>query len=116
MAEKIKLGIAVAFVVAGIFGFYYLSQSLMIVRVAAVLGGLVLAAIVAFQTEAGKRFFVFSQESVAELKKVVWPTRKETAQTTGIVFLFVVVMAIFLWAVDSILLSVVQMIMGREAG
>jgi preprotein translocase subunit SecE len=116
MAEKIKLGIALALVAAGIFGFYYLSGSLTIVRVAAVLAGVVLAVIVAFQTEAGKRFFVFSQESSAELKKVVWPTRKETVQTTGVVFLFVVVMAVFLWAVDSILLSVVQLIMGREAG
>ncbi|MGH8727844.1 MAG: preprotein translocase subunit SecE [Burkholderiales bacterium] len=116
MAEKIKLGIAVAFVAAGIFGFYYLSSSLTIIRVGAVLAGLVLAAIVALQTQSGKRFVAFSQESVTELKKVVWPTRKETMQTTGVVFLFVVVMAIFLWAVDSILLTVVQAIMGREAG
>jgi preprotein translocase subunit SecE len=116
MSEKIKLGIAVALIAAGIFGFYYLSESLMIVRVAAVLAGLVLAAIVAYQTDSGKRFVVFSQESLAELKKVVWPTRKETMQTTGIVFLFVVIMAVFLWAVDSMLLWAVQSLMGRTDG
>jgi preprotein translocase subunit SecE len=116
MTEKIQLGIAVALIAAGIVGFYYLSESLTIIRVAAVLAGLLLAAIVAYQTDAGKRFVVFSQESLAELKKVVWPTRKETVQTTGIVFLFVVVMAIFLWAVDSMLLWAVQMLMGRADG
>jgi preprotein translocase subunit SecE len=116
MTEKIQLGIAVALIAAGIVGFYYLSESLTIVRVAAVLTGLLLAAIVAYQTDAGKRFVVFFQESLAELKKVVWPTRKETVQTTGIVFLFVVVMAVFLWAVDSMLLWAVQMLMGRADG
>ena len=116
MTEKIKLGIALAFVAAGIFGFYYLSQSLTIVRIASVLAGFALAAIVAYQSDAGKRFVVFAQESIAELKKVVWPTRKETVQTTGVVFLFVVVMAVFLWAVDSVLLWAVQMLMGRADG
>ena len=50
---------------------------------------------------------------MAETKKVVWPTRKETLQTTGIVFVFVVVMALFLWAVDASLLWIVKMLMGR---
>lgn len=116
MAEKLKFGIAFALIAAGIYGFYYLSESLTIVRVASVLGGFALAALVFFQSDAGKRFYVYSQESVAELKKVVWPTRKETVQTTGIVFLFVIVMAIFLWGVDSVLLWAVQVIMGREEG
>ena len=48
-------------------------------------------------SQPGKEFYEFAQESIAETKKVVWPTRKETLQTTGIVFAFVVVMALFLW-------------------
>ncbi len=55
----------------------------------------------AWFTEPGQRFFGFAQESVAETKKVVWPNRKETVQTTGVVFAFVVVMAIFLWLTDK---------------
>jgi preprotein translocase subunit SecE len=116
MPDKVKLGIALGLVAAGVFGFYYLSEALTIVRVASVLAGLVLAAIVAYQSTVGKRFVVFAQESIAELKKVVWPTRKETVQTTGVVFLFVVVMAVFLWAVDSVLLWAVQAVMGRTEG
>ena len=59
------------------------------------------AAGVAWTSEPGKRFFVYAQESTTETKKVVWPNRKETLQTTGIVFAFVVVMAIFLWLTDK---------------
>ena len=66
----------------------------------------------AFWTSApGKQFHEYARESVAETKKVVWPTRKETLQTTGIVFAFVVVMALFLWIVDAGLLWFVQKLM-----
>ena len=72
------------------------------------------AGAVAWWSEPGKQFAVFAGESVAEVKKVVWPTRKETLQTTGIVFAFVVVMALFLWAVDSSLLWVVKKLLGQS--
>ena len=85
----------------------------MIIRVAAVLAGLAAAAGVFWHTsQPGKQFYVFAQESIAETKKVVWPTRKETLQTTGIVFAFVVVMALFLWIVDASLLWVVKKLLG----
>ena len=113
MADKIKLVIAFLLVVAGIAGFYYFSESASVIRVLLVLAGLVLAAVMAWFTEPGKQFFVFSQESIAEARKVVWPTRKETIQTTGIVFLFVIVMALFLWVVDVSLLTAVKLLMGR---
>ena len=64
-------------------------------------------------SETGKQFFVFAQESVAETKKVVWPTRKETLQTTGVVFAFMVLMALFLWVVDTGLLWVVKKLLGQ---
>ena len=63
--------------------------------------GVALAAAVAWKTEPGQRFFTFANESVIEAKKVVWPTRKETMQTTGAVFAFVVVMALFLYLTDK---------------
>jgi preprotein translocase subunit SecE len=101
MADKIKAGIAVLLLVAGLAGFYFLSASPMVLRVASVLAGFVAGAAVGWTTEPGKQFFLFAQEAVVETKKVVWPTRKESLQTTGAVFAFVVVMAVFLWITDK---------------
>ena len=114
MADKIRIAVVVLLVVAGVAGFYYLDQSAMIIRVAAVLAGLAAAAVVFLMSEPGKEFYVFSEESVAETKKVVWPTRKETLQTTGIVFAFVVVMALFLWLVDAGLLWAVKKLLDQS--
>ena len=114
MEDKIKIAAAVLLVVAGVGGFYWLDQSAMIIRVAAVLAGLAAAAVVFWMSEPGKEFHVFSQESVAETKKVVWPTQKETLQTTGIVFAFVVVMALFLWLVDGVLLWAVKKLLDQS--
>ena len=83
------------------WGFYRLGDSALVLRVLSVLAGLLAAGAVAWWSEPGKQFAVFAGESVAEVKKVVWPTRKETIQTTAAVFAFVVVMAIFLWITDK---------------
>jgi len=81
-------------------------------RLAALLGAFALAAGVMWFTETGKTFAAFSRESWEEAKRVVWPTRKETLQTTGVVFLFVFVMAVFLWMVDAGLMWVTQKLLG----
>jgi preprotein translocase subunit SecE len=114
MADKIKIAAAILLAAAGLAGFYYLSQSPMILRVLSVLAGLVAGGLVFWTSAPGKVFHGYAQESVAETKKVVWPTRKETIQTTGVVFAFVVVMALFLWAVDSGLLWVVKKLLGQS--
>jgi len=101
MKDKIQMTAAVLLVVVGLAGFYYLSSSANVVRVGSVLAGLIAGGVVAWFSESGRRFFVFSRESVTETKKVVWPSRKESFQTTGAVFAFVVVMAIFLWVSDK---------------
>jgi preprotein translocase subunit SecE len=103
MADKIKFALALVILAAGVAGFYLLSEQAMILRVLAVLVGLALAVAVAWKTEPGQRFFVFANEAVVEAKKVVWPTRKETMQTTGAVFAFVVIMAVFLYTTDKTL-------------
>ena len=113
MADKIKIILAALFVVAGLAGFYYFAETFALVRLGSVLAGLAAAAAIFWTTLAGKEFYVYAQESVAETKKVVWPTRKETLQTTGIVFVFVVVMALFLWAVDTSLLLIVKKLIGQ---
>ena len=113
MADKIKLFIAFMLIVAGVAGYYYLQNSVPLLRLVSVLAGLVLAAGVAWTSAQGKRFFVFGKDSIAESKRVTWPTGKETMQTTGVVIAFAVIMALFLWAVDASLLAVVNKLMGR---
>jgi len=113
MVDKIKLVIALLLVAAGIAGYYYLQDSPSVLRVVSVLVGLLLAAGVAWTSEPGRRFFAFGRDSVAEAKRVVWPTRKETIQTTAVVIAFAITMALFLWAVDASLMVVVNKIMGR---
>ena len=113
MADNIKIALAALLVVAGLAGFYYFGDMPAIVRLASVLAGLAAAAFVFWTTMPGKQFYVFAQESVAETRKVVWPTRKETVQTTAVVFAFVVAMALFLWAVDASLLWIVKRLMGQ---
>ncbi|HKB58526.1 MAG TPA: preprotein translocase subunit SecE [Gallionellaceae bacterium] len=108
MADKIKIVVALMLVAAGVVGFYYLQESLAVLRVLSVLAGLVLAGLVFWTSVLGKRFFAFSRESINEAKRVVWPTSKETYQTTGVVIIFAVVMALFLWAVDASLMLVVS--------
>ena len=101
MADKVKLAIAVLLVIAGIAGFYLLSAGATVVRLASVLAGLVAGGAVAWFTAPGQQFFAFAREAVVETKKVAWPSRKESLQTTGAVFAFVVVMAVFLWISDK---------------
>jgi preprotein translocase subunit SecE len=103
MADKIKFVLALVILAAGLAGFYLLSEQAMILRVLAVLVGVALAVAVAWKTEPGQRFFGFANDAVVEARKVVWPSRKETGQTTAMVFAFVVVMALFLYLTDKTL-------------
>jgi preprotein translocase subunit SecE len=114
MTEKIKLALAVLLVAAGLGAFYLLAEHAMVLRVLAVLGGIGAAVAIMLTTTIGQAAFAFSRESLAEARKVVWPTRKETIQTTAAVFALVVVMGIFLWIVDVLLLWGVQFLMGRS--
>jgi len=103
MIDKAKLAAAVVLVVLGVWGYYWLADSALVLRILAVLAGLLAGGAVAWVSEPGRQFALFAGESVAEVKKVVWPTRKETVQTTAAVFAFVVVMALFLWISDKVL-------------
>ena len=104
MIDKVKLAIAAALVVAGIWAYYWLGEgTAFVLRLLTVIAGVLAGAAVAWLSEPGKQFVVFAGESIGEVKKVVWPTRKETMQTTAAVFAFVVVMAVFLWVSDKAL-------------
>ena len=101
--DKAKLALSVALLLAALAGFYLLAKQGAVVQWSVLLGGLVLAVVVFLFSESGKRFIAFCRDSYREVKKVVWPTRKETVQMTMYVFGFVVVMALFLWMTDKTL-------------
>ena len=102
-ADKAKLAGAALLVLAGIVVFYYLGKQDLWVRVVALLGLLGAAVALFFTSESGKQLIAFGRDSVREVKKVVWPTRKEAIQMTGYVFAFVFVMALFMWLTDKTL-------------
>ena len=102
-ADKAKLAAVAALVVAAIAGFYLLSKQGPLAQWGVLIVGLVAAAGVFLVSEPGKQFVGFAQDAWREVKKVVWPTRKETMQMTAYVFVFVVVMALFLWLTDKTL-------------
>ena len=113
MADKLKLLVAVLLVIAGVAGFYFFADAPTVVRVLSVIVGVMLAGVVAGMSAPGRAFFGFALEARDEAKKVVWPTRKETMQMTGVVMAFVIVMALFLWAVDGVLTWLVKLAMGQ---
>ncbi len=103
MSDKIKVTVAALCVIAGIAAYYVLTSSPTVVRLLALMAGIAAGVVVGWFSAPGQQFFAYSRESVGETKKVVWPTRKESLQTTGVVFAFVVVMALFLWVTDKTL-------------
>jgi len=115
MVDKIKLVLSMLLIAAGIAGFYLMADKALVLRILSVIAGLVAAAVVFKTTAAGSQFFGFARDSIAEAKKVVWPTRKETIQTTVIVFLLVVVVAIFLAIVDTGFSYMIKWLLGRGA-
>jgi preprotein translocase subunit SecE len=101
-SDKIKITLAALAAIAGVVGFFVLSDQSTL-RVVALVIGLLLTVAFMWTTEPGQTFLTFGKESVRETKKVVWPTRKEAGQITAVVFGFVVIMALFLWGTDKIL-------------
>ncbi|GAB7129716.1 preprotein translocase subunit SecE [Silvimonas sp. JCM 19000] len=99
--DKFKMTAAVVLVALGVAGFYLVPADQGALRVLFVIAGLLLAATTIWFSQPGRNFVDYARDSVKEAQKVVWPSKKETWQMTGIVFLFVGVLALFMWAVDS---------------
>ena len=102
-ADKVRIGVAVALVLGALVGFYLLSKQGQIAQWGALLVGIGAAVVVFLTSEPGKEFVAFGRDSWREVKKVVWPSRKEAIQMTAYVFAFVAVMALFLWLTDKTL-------------
>jgi len=102
--------------VGGVAAYYYFADTALVLRVLMVMGGLIAAGAVAWLSAPGKEFFAFAQEAWQEAGRVSWPTRKETMQTTAIVFAFVMVMALILFSIDTTLAWIVKLLTGRGEG
>ncbi len=110
--DNIKLILAAVVGLAGLVGFYVFSDSSLLLRV---IGLLVVAGIAAFlfyQTGKGQRTVAFFRDARTEVRKVVWPTRAETTQTTLIVMVIVIIVGIFLWLFDSLLAMLFRLLTG----
>ncbi len=111
--DKFKFFIAALIIAAAIGGFYYYGDQLLLFRVLGLLVAIGIATGIILQTTAGHRAWEFIGEARTEVRKVVWPTRKETIQTTLVVLAMVVVVAILLWIFDMILAWAVRFLTGQ---
>jgi len=111
--DTLKLVLAVAFLVGGIVGYYYYEDESILLRVAGVLAGVVIAAVLEMLTDKGRELWRFIQGSRIELRKVIWPTRQETLQTTLTVFVLVFILSIFFWGLDFFLLWATRLLTGQ---
>jgi preprotein translocase subunit SecE len=102
-ADKAKVAASAVLVVAALVAFYLMSKRGGLAQWSALIVGLAVAAAVFFTSEQGKALLGFGRDAWREVKKVVWPARKESIQMTAYVFVFVLVMAIFLWLTDKTL-------------
>ncbi len=97
----------------GIVGFYYFEEQSLLLRVVSLLGVVGVAIFVALQTDKGRRTKDFLQQTHIEVRKVVWPTRQETIQMTGIVLLMVLLVSLIIWMMDSLLFWLVRLFTGQ---
>ncbi len=100
-ADKVRLAAAVALAIAAVAGFYLLAKQGAVVQWGALVVGLAAAVAVFFTSESGRELIAFGRDAWREVRKVVWPERREAIQMTAYVFGFVLIMAIFLWLTDK---------------
>ena len=111
--DTAKLILAGGIVVAGLFAYYFFGEASPLLRALGVLIALGLAAVVALQSLQGQWVWKFLQSARVELRKVVWPTREETIQTTIAVLVFALIMGVFFWLLDLFLLYLTSKITGQ---
>ena len=104
LLDTVKLLGSALILLAGIVSYYYLNQISILFRVLIILVSVAISLVIFFQTQRGKVLWEFFQGSRVEIKKVIWPTKQETLQTTLTVFVFVLIMGIFFWLLDFLLL------------
>jgi preprotein translocase subunit SecE len=110
--DTVKLGLSLLLIVAGIAGFYHFADESLLLRVVALLAVVGLSVWIAVTTQVGSGLWSFAVDSRTEVRKVVWPSRKETIQTTLIVFVMVFLLGVFLWLIDMLLAAILKAITG----
>ncbi|UCC14311.1 MAG: preprotein translocase subunit SecE [Gammaproteobacteria bacterium] len=113
--DVVKLILSAALIVGGIVGYYWFPEASVVLRALGVVLSLALAIAVFLTTERGRELWRFIQSSRVELRKVIWPTRPETIQTTIAVIVFVIIMGVFFWALDMFLLWATRILTGQGA-
>jgi preprotein translocase subunit SecE len=114
--DFLKWGVIVLLLAGAVVGNYIFAEQSILVRAIAVVAAIVIAGLIAMQTVKGRTAVAFAKESRTEVRKVVWPTRQEAVQTTGIVLVATLIMALLLWGLDSVLFWVVGLITGLKVG
>jgi len=111
--DTAKLVLAIGLLIAGVVGFYYFSQQLLLYRVLGVVGLSIVSIAMILTTSLGKTFWGFVKEARVEVRKVVWPTRQETVQATLIVVALVFLVGLMLWLLDMFLFWVISQLTGQ---
>ena len=111
--DTAKLALAVALLIGGIAGFYEYEEQSLLVSVSVILVAVALAIVAFMQTWRGRELWHFIQGSRGEIRKVIWPTRTEAVQTTLTVFVFVLILGIFFWGLDMVLVWVTKLLTGQ---
>ena len=111
--DNLKLGAAILLLVGAIYAFYHFEEQLLVVRVLGLLAVAGIAVFIAAQSRTGKSVLGFISGAQSEVRRVVWPTRAETTQTTLAVLVIVLIMGIMLWLFDMVLLAAIQMLTGQ---
>jgi preprotein translocase subunit SecE len=112
--DTLKWGVVFLFLIAAVGGNYYYGEASVLLRAVGVVVAILIAGLVAGQTEKGRNAIAFAKESRTEIRKVVWPTRQEAVQTTGIVLFATLIMSLLLWGLDSTLFWLVGLITGLK--
>jgi len=112
--DTIKLAVTAVLLVAGLYGFYHFAAYSTLVRVVGLLVISAAAAAIALQTDQGRRLWRFTGNARTEVRKVVWPTRQETLQTTLVVIVMVLILGIVLWLFDMVLMAILRFLTGQE--
>jgi preprotein translocase subunit SecE len=110
--DTFKLMLAIAVLMFGIVGFYYYEAESQLYRVLGVVFAVMVAIAISSTTRLGQGLTGFAREARMEVRKVVWPTRQETVQTTFMVIVAVIIIGIFLWLIDMLLAQAIQLITG----
>ncbi|KGJ91589.1 preprotein translocase subunit SecE [Colwellia psychrerythraea] len=112
--DTLKWGVIFLLLAAAVAGNYVYGEESVLIRAVAVVVMVGVAGLIALQTEKGRNAAIFAKEARTEVRKVVWPTRQEAIQTTGIVLVVTLLMSLLLWGLDSVLFWLVGLVTGMQ--